>query len=256
VIGAIGVVAILVFVFQIFFAFYGLFSDSSSLVGNIIITSSSLLALISMIVLYVKFPSNFPKEKWGNFFMVVSVFLFFLGDLLWLIDEVIRGQMVPIGGFPDMLWNLAYFALITAMGFFISFSFRPSNKWLYMALAIGSLVALAVLYEDVSEDLELGTFTFSHSIQDTYILYDFIVLAMIVYFVWPMFSIGGGLATSWIILSFGLATRIVYDRVFAQMSEEATYYTGHPVDLLYVLFYLAIIFANLYKYKLLCKNNG
>lgn len=246
--------AVVVFVLHAIFIFSGMFSEYKGLIGNVFIVLFSLMALISIFILYFKFPENFPQEKRGNLFLVLGVLLFFLGDLVWLIDELFLDKLVPIGVFPDFLWNLGYVFFIVATIFFISFSFRPSKKLLYWLVIIGFIFGGAIIYQDVSEDLELGTFDFTHAIQDMYIVYDVVLVVLIIYLAWPMVFVGNKLFYGMFILAFGFFTRIIYDRIFAQMSEEMIYYTGHPIDLLYIVFYLCIIFKSAYKMRMLCKN--
>jgi len=247
-------IAIVVFVLHLVFLFSNVFHDAPNLhniFGNVFIVVLSSLALISVIFVYAKFPENFPSEKRGNLFVLLGMLLFLIGDVMWLVDEIFLNNKIPIGGFADLFWNVGYVCFIVAIIMFISFSFRASNKILYWLMTVGVLIGGYVLYSDVSEDLELGSFTLSHAIQDVYILYDFIVLILIIYLVWPMILNRNRLFYSWIILAFGFLTRVVYDRIFANMSEYGTYYTGHPIDLLYIVFYMCVVFVSLTKFRIM-----
>jgi hypothetical protein len=200
--------------------------------------------------------ANFPMEKRGYLYLAISFALFFLGDLIWLVNEIILKKIMPLGGIPDLLWSLAYFALITAIIYFISFSFRESNFWLYLILIVGIIAGGALLYSDIAEDLSEGAFDFAHAIQDSYIFYDLVLLILIIYLIWPMFRIKSRLMISWILLFVGVFIRLIYDYIFAEISENGTYFTGHWIDIIYIAFYVLIIFSNISKCKTLEVKNA
>jgi hypothetical protein len=223
----------------------------TELTGNLLISSISFLAFLSMFALYKKFPSNFPKEKKGKLFLLLAVAAFFIGDLIWMLQEVILKTKMPIGGTPDLLWNIAYVLLATGLIYFIQTEFRSSYKGAISILLLGIIAGGAYLTWDIAEDIEEGTLAIPHLIQDLYPFYDFIILALVIILVWPLIKSGNKLFQGWIILGVGIITRIIYDMTFIIMSENETYYTGHPIDLLYVMLYLAIIFNNQSKCTLL-----
>lgn len=249
------IVALGLYSFQGIFIFGNLFEDSRDLIANLLITSLSLLAFISAILIYRRLSFNFPREKKANLFLIVSLFLFFLGDLLWLGSEILFGDLVPIGSIPDFAWLSAYIFLIISLIYFISTSFRPYGSAIYLVLLLGTIIGGAVVYFDVAEDLEEGSFTFVHAIQDAYILFDVIVVLLVIYLVWPIFPAGRRFYLSWILLGLGISTRVVYDQIFANMSQAGTYYTGHPIDLLYVIFYLCVVASSYFKSKILAVKN-
>lgn len=242
-------IAIIIFIFQAVFIFGGFFKDHMDIIGNIFIVSLSLLTVISTILIYHKLPSNFPVEKRGKLLLSISFILFFIGDLLWLIAEIFLGDLVPLGGYPDLVWGLAYIFLIFSLIYFISISFRPSKSTTYVVILMAIIIGGGILYQDVNEDLEEGSFNFNHSLQDSYILYDIVSLFLVLYLIWPIIFSGTRFGLHWIILGAGILTRLFYDQIFANMSQNGTYYTGHPVDLLYVLFYLFALFAFYIKSK-------
>jgi hypothetical protein len=246
------ILASLIFISQVIFAYAPIFHNNLKLhaiVGNILITALSFICFISSIKIYKSIPINFPREKKGNLFLSLAIFLFFLGDLLWLYSEIFLNNLTPIGGLPDLMWNLGYFALIISIGYFISLSFRPSRKVTALIILAGLIVGGTILYLDVIEDFEEGSFDFIHGVQDAYILYDAIIIFMLIYLIWPIITLGNRFFISWIVLGLGISTRLIYDRIFAEMSEDGTYYTGHPVDILYTTLYLTLIISFYLKSK-------
>lgn len=246
------ILAVTIYILHSIFIFSPVFNKLTHLhniVGNIFIVLLSLTALIATLRMYFKMPTSFPRENKGNLFLAISLLLFFIGDVLWLISEVFYGSLMPIGGYPDLAWNLAYFALIISLIYYISVGFRPWNNRAYWVLLIVAIIGIGILYGDVSEDLAEGSFTSTHALQDMYILYDILVLLLIFYLVWPLFSSDIRFGLHWIIFGVGMISRLVYDQIFVQMSQDGTYYTGHPVDLLYVSLYLFIVIGFYIKSK-------
>jgi hypothetical protein len=237
------IISLLIFIFQAIFIFGGFFKDYRDIIANVFIVLLSSLCLVSVILLYKKIPINFPKEKKGMLFLAFAMALFLIGDLLWLASEVFFGDLTPIGSFPDLAWNFAYFALIFSLIYFVLLSFRPSKFITYSILLVALIMGGGILYEDVHEDFEEGSFTFSHFIQDLYILYDLVALFLVVYLVWPIAFSGTRFGQYWTLLGLGIITRLGYDRIFADMSQKGTYYSSHPVDLLYVAVYLIAVLS-------------
>jgi hypothetical protein len=201
------------------------------------------VALVSSFKIYKAMPSNFPREKHGKLFLLIAVFLFFLGDLFWLLDEIFLGVLTPIGGTPDILWILAYFSLIISLIYFISTSFRPSKLMTISIILFGFIVGGTILGMDVAEDFEEGSFTIAHAIQDSYILFDLITIVLIIYLVGPVVFANRRYIWNWLFLAVGLGVRLVYDWIFAEISAKGTYYTGHPIDLIYTSFYVILLIS-------------
>lgn len=245
------ILAVIIYIIQAVFVANHFFSFNHGVLGNFFICTLSFLAFISMILVYRKFPDNFPMEKRAKSFLIVAIGLFFLGDLLWLSSEIFLKNLVPIGSYPDLAWNFGYFALMASMIYLIRTEFIPSKKWMIVLLILGLLGGLAFLAQDISEDLESESFEIPHFFQDTYPFYDFILLGMTIVLLWPLIQANNRLFLGWIAIGLGLITRLVYDIIFIEMTEGSTYYTGHPVDLIYVLFYLAVIFNSVIKYSTL-----
>lgn len=237
------IIGLVLFLLQGWFVFAHPFNDSHYILGNLLIVLLASVALVSSFKIYKAMPSNFPREKNGKLFLLIAVFLFFLGDVFWLINEIINNMFVPIGGTPDILWILAYFSLIISIIYFISTSFRPSKMTTILILVFGFIIGGTILGMDIAEDFEEGSFTLSHSIQDSYIFFDLIVLILIVYLVGPVVFSDRRYIWNWLVLAIGLVIRLVYDLIFANMSQEGTYYTGHPVDFIYTSFYIILLIS-------------
>lgn len=248
------IVSTIVFILQAIFVFIPLLHQNMNvhdIVGNIFIVLLSLIAFISSILIYRRISDNFPREKKAKGFLIISLFLFLIGDLSWLVSEVFFGDLNPIGSYPDYIWISAYAFLIIALFYFIAIGFRPSRFMIYAIAILGVVMGGVILYADVVEDLEENSFTYAHAIQDSYIIFDLLAFLLVIYLVLPIIPAGRRFYLNWLILGVGIFTRLVYDQLFAEMSQTGAYYTGHPIDLLYVFFYVCVVISFYYKSQLL-----
>ena len=241
------------FVIQILFISFNFFGLEKTFFGNIFITIISFLAFLSMLCLYKRFPHNFPMERKAKLFLLISTSLFFLGDLLWLFEEAVLKNIMPLGQFPDLFWTLGYVALMTSIQFFIKMEFRESKKLLNLLIVLSIIVGGLFLYFDIAYSLNEGVLTFGGLIQDLYPVYDIAVFAMIFYLLWPLIITKNTYFIGWFWLGLGVLTRLIYDIVFIIMNKNHTYYTGHPIDLVYELLYIFIILNSWHKSQVLSK---
>jgi len=251
------IIAVVVFLVQAIWILFDLNFGNKTIIGNGFICIISGIAVLTSITIYRKIPISFPLEKRANRFLLFSMSLFFLGDLNWLFQEVFEKVAVPIGGLSDILWFGAYICAIIAAISFSSIAFAPSRKRFYTMIALGVVIIGIIMYLNISQDISLGTFNFDHAIQDVYIFYDLILIVLISRLFIDLISIEkADMFYSWMILGVGIFTRAVYDYLFANLSETASYYTGHPIDLVYVFFYLMIILAGSTKLAFLRRRNN
>ena len=133
---------------------------------------------------------------------------------------------------------------IISIIFFILIGFSSSRKGFGAVILLGLIFGGVLLYYSVYDSLINGTLTFSLIVQEMYLVYDIILLLLIIYLVHPLMSMGQkSIFYSWISLGLSVITIAVYDFIFAGLSKSDSYYTGHPIDLVYSGFYLLIILA-------------
>jgi hypothetical protein len=248
------IISIILFITQAVFIFGKFFHDSiylHNIFSNLFLILFALICFVASWLIYKKIPETFPREKKATLFFMLFVLFFLFGDILWFVYETLFGQKIPLGSLPDLSWAIGYFFLIISVVYFAKIGFRSNENGVFVALAIGILLSCFLIYYDVSEDLAEGSFDFTHFLQDMYIVYDLIVLLLIIYVVWPLLYSGVKYGMQWIILSLGIVIRLVYDFIFAEISANGSYFTGHPIDLLYVLLYILIILSFYVKAKLM-----
>jgi len=225
------IISIILFITQAVFIFGKFFHDSiylHNIFSNLFLILFALICFVASWLIYKKIPETFSREKKATLFFMLFVLFFLFGDILWFVYETLFGQKIPLGSLPDLSWAIGYFFLIISVIYFAKIGFRSNEKGVFVALAIGILLSCFLIY-----------------------YYDLIVLLLIIYVVWPLLYSGVKYGMQWIILSLGIVIRLVYDFIFAEISANGYYFTGHPIDLLYVLLYILIILSFYVKAKLM-----
>lgn len=221
--------------------------------ANLFICFISFFAMVACWIPYCRLPKEFPLEKKGWFFIAIAMTFFFLGDLAWAVFEIILQIHVPLGSLSDLLWNLAYFSMIYGLWYLMSLLFYESSTRNRIVMFASLIIACLVLFLNIRDDLASGNLNFVVFIQNLYVFYDVIILGMIYLILLPLIMSHNHLFVAWTVFGLAIVTRIVFDFIFARMSEVGSYYTGHPVDLLYTFSYFLFAFAAYEKDKLICR---
>lgn len=219
--------------------------------SNVLSDATALCAFVACWFVYRRISKEFSAEKKGWFFITLALFLFFFGDIAWSFYEIVLHVEVPLGSWPDLLWTLAYVVLIVGVFYFLSTMFFESHARNYLLVALSAVVGGVLLYFETAKDVAREGFSFIAFIQDSYIFFDIILIAMLLILVVPLWQARNRLFVSWLLLAGAFVIRIFFDFVFASLTDAELYYTGHPIDILYVFSYVLIVFAVDFKFKLL-----
>ncbi|VVB81714.1 Uncharacterised protein [uncultured archaeon] len=219
------------------------------ILGNLFICSISLCAMVACWIPYRKLSKNFPLEKKGWFFIALATTLFFLGDIAWAFFEVFLKIHVPVGSLCDLFWNLAYFSLMYGLWCLMSVLFFESQNRNRIILFASFLIGCVVLFFDLR--VHSANLSFVDFIQHLYVFYDVIILGMIYLILMPLLMAHNHLFITWTIFGSAIIARIVFDFIFAHMNDAGTFYTGHPLDLVYTFSYFLFVFAAYEKDKLI-----
>ncbi len=218
---------------------------NSVLWGNFFTTSISLIAVISIIVFLYSEAGKQGMDPKGNKILAVALIFMFLGDILWFLNELFLENLVPIGGWPDISWNIAYLLLIWAFLHFSESIFSESVNWKIGILTTGILIAIINAFISLREYFTLGIYGFSFIIQEIYPIYDFILIGILLTIIGPLIVNKDKAFRGFYIILFGLAARIIYDNLFVDLVLNGAYYTGHIIDLIYVIFYIGICLSSI-----------
>lgn len=214
--------------------------------GNLFITLISFLAFISFVLFIRNYKDKLTFDHKGNFFFASALCLFFLGDLLWFGTETILTNPL-FSALPDVVWNLAYIAMMCSLFLFIIPMSKASRVWTILFIALGFIAGFANIIINVNTDFAFKLYNLNYFIQQLYPAYDFIILGLLLALLAPL-VIHRNLAFIKIYFwLFGIISRILFDNLFADKITLGTYYTGHGIDLIYLLFYLSISISVVFR---------
>ncbi|MBU7013237.1 MAG: hypothetical protein HXS52_08710 [Theionarchaea archaeon] len=165
--------------------------------------------------------------------LALGLLLYLGGETLWLyLEETL--QEVPFPSVADVSWLAGYPVLFAAL--FLEYrrldiDLGSAKKTGILALVlIASVIMIWTLLYSIAISDEISTtekfLDLTYPIGDMALLYAAFLLCF-VYF-------GGRLGRSWILISVGFILFSFADLAFSYLTWEELYWSGHPVDLLWL----------------------
>ncbi len=187
----------------------------------------------------------------GKIFYIFStgLLLFFLGELSWMTYEVILGEEVPYPSIADAFWLTGLVAIIIAiyMKIFSTGVKEQLSRFRILVSLITSLTLLSfsiyfvLLPILVSPESEFDGGLVEKVIDIVYPIGEIIIMfgAIGIYAAHKR----GTLGVTWGLIIIYLILNYIFDTSFSYLTWNNSYYTGHPIDLLYFAGYLLLILA-------------
>lgn len=169
----------------------------------------------------------------------LSIFLWFLGETTWAIYEVILRVNIPYPSIADVFYLSGY---LPAMASTVSFMWIFRRNVTLARKVVTGLVGLAII--GLVFVFILGPLSTSSSgivtkaFDLAYPFLDAILLALITLILGGM--AGSTLAKPWIWMFAGLLSYSFADIMFSWGTLTGWYYSGHPVELLWLYGYLGL----------------
>jgi len=177
----------------------------------------------------------------GKAWIAFAVFsaCWFIAEQVWLVEELFYHQK-PFPSGADFFYIAGYPAyFIFAMLYLKPFRSAITKKMIVSS----SLVAVAVLIPSMYWTLEnnSGEDQFSIILGASYPIADAIVLVPAIIGITLFF--GGKVNFLWSLMLVGILVEVVADTGFQYFSLDNSYYTGHPVDILFLWSYILFSFG-------------
>ncbi len=179
--------------------------------------------------------------KLGRAFLGLSIaiFLWFLGETVWAIYEVGLQVAIPYPSVADVFYLFGFVPATMAIFQLLS-SFRKAFTRLKLFAAtlvgIASIVPTYLLLIEpllvASGGIITKTFDLAYPVLDTILL----VMAVLTFMAFQ----GGDVAKPWRWISLGLLLTTIADIGFSYGTLTGWYYSGHPIELLWLFGYIAI----------------
>jgi len=196
--------------------------------------------------------SDFAFRKYGHdlrerFSLVWLCFTFgmafwFLGETGWAIYTLVLGVEIPYPSIADVFWLSGYFPLFLALYWYVkTFGFVLSRRTLVILMTtvfVLSVLVSAVLITPIlgaEEDSITMLVDFAYPLLDL-VLFSVAVLGLAVF-------LKGNLGKSWLLINAGILSNVGADILFSYMTAQETYYSGHPLELLFHFGYLLFLLA-------------
>jgi hypothetical protein len=181
------------------------------------------------------------KGKFGviRFGLFLAVFLWFLGESAWGVYEIVLHANVPYPSVADVFYLGGYIPALLGLVQFLWF-FRETFTPRKLALAALSGLAIAfvsgaiLLYPLMNESADTLTklFDVGYPLLDAFL----VALAVMVTITFER----GRFANDWLWIALGMILNAVADMAFSYGTLAGWYYSGHPIELLYVWSYLCL----------------
>jgi hypothetical protein len=169
----------------------------------------------------------------------LAILLWFAGELTWLIYEVILRVEVPYPSFADVFYLAGYIpALVSILAFMMIFRKLVTFTKKILSALVGLLIigtAGVLLLHPLSISPSPA---FVKAFDLAYPLLDAVLMALVMMRLIAFF--GTSLGRPWVWIFGGLLSYSFADIMFSWGTLTNWYYSGHPIELLWLYGYLAL----------------
>ncbi|MGI0062476.1 MAG: hypothetical protein ACREBA_08505, partial [Nitrosotalea sp.] len=176
-------------------------------------------------------------KSWISF--TVFSIMWFVAEQVWMVLELVYHQK-PFPSIADFFYIVGY----PAYFIFAVLYLKPFKNAITRKMIIASsLVAVAVLVPNLYMAFENNSDEdkFSIALGALYPILDAIVL--IPALIGVVLFFGGKVNFLWTLMLIGIIIEVIADTAFQYFSLDDSYYTGHPVDILFLWSYILLAFG-------------
>jgi len=237
----VGIGLVLMYVFESYYM------DFMSVFSNVFppfISGASVVASIFALRRYWVGLGSRLTRVWIYF--TLGVAFWFFGELTWAIYTLILGVEIPYPSIADAFWLIGYVPFSLALTVYLSLV-RPAVSKETLAVASTTVsfnaVASSLLFiiPAALEETDLMTRITNVAYPSLdLLLFAFSILGLLVF---TTTRLKGKIEKVWMLLSAGILMNVIADSLFSYTTAQDTYYSGHPLELLYHLGYLSFLLA-------------
>ena len=221
--------------------------ETATIVGNLMyIPAASSLLVVSIIVLQRLGTSG--KHGTALIALVGFAICWFFAEIIWILQELYF-KIDPFPSTADLFYLVGYpFLLMFVISYLEPLKDGITKEILALAILAAIIVLVSSLYVVFNEDEELSNYEFA--LLAGYPIADAIVLVPALLGVVLFFK--GKVNFMWTLFFVGIISLYVADTTFLYTQLEDTYYTGHPLEMLFYFMYFLMAFG-IYDYMKLFK---
>ena len=226
--------------------FTGLALVVANVFGKDIATTVSLLLYVpvtlSLVILSIILSKRFGiRGDHGKAWILFSIFaiLWFIAERITLYYNLKLGDE-PFPSEADAFWIAGYPFLFVFMMFYLKpMKNSITKKTISLALALAIVLLIPSLYITSHENTDADWF--NTLILVSYPIGDAIILIPAIIGVTLFF--GGKVNFLWALMCIAVILEIIADTGFMLATMDGSYYEGHPVDILYIWYYVIFSFG-------------
>lgn len=221
--------------------------DVAVIVGNLMyIPAAGSLLVVSIIVLQRLGSSG--KHGSALIALVGFAISWFFAEMTWMLQELYF-KIEPFPSTADLFYLVGYpFLLMFVISYLEILKESITKEILGLAILAAVIVLVSSLYVVFNEEEELSNYEFA--LLAGYPIADAIVLVPAVLGVVLFFK--GKVNFMWTLVFVGVISLYVADTTFLYTQLEDSYYTGHPLEMLFHFMYFLIAFG-IYDYMKIFK---
>ncbi|RDJ31577.1 MAG: hypothetical protein DWQ18_01590 [Crenarchaeota archaeon] len=208
------------------------------LVGNIVyVPVVLLLVTVSAFTLIKLGHDGMHGIAWIS--LLIASLLWLVAEVVWIFYELVL-QVDPFPSLADVFYSLGYPFLFVFMLAYISPVRKGITKRsLSIAISISAVILFFGLYQTIDSSIYLNSLDTFYAI--LYPILDSILIVPAILGISLFFS--GRVNFMWTMVCFGILSLFIADTIFMYSQMDDTYYTGHPIEILFYFSYVLIAFG-------------
>lgn len=219
--------------------FYFVKKGDLVLVNDVVFIVVSFCAALALFVVSRRIRFKDERLVWS--LLALGSFVSFLAELVWGYDEIIRGVLTPSPGLVDFLWIIGEGIILLAVFRQLQGTFSDSRSqwcsvfaWTIGSVLLGLTIAIFFMLSDFSAVMGVSL---------VHVLIASLTLVCAIFLVVPSLRIRSMLMLPWLLLCVSYFLFASEATFFAYESVSSSFYTGTPVDFIYVLGYVFMCLA-------------
>lgn len=213
-------------------------SETSAMITDIAYVPPTTILVILSIIMALRFRTKGQHAKaWILFACFTSSW--FIAEQLWLVYELVY-KIDPWPSMADFFYLAGYPLLVTFSFFYLKPVRKAiSRNLVILSTAVSGVLLVPTLYLVSGSNSELSNFEVA--LAASYPILDALLLCPAIIGVILFFR--GEVNFLWSLICTATILNVIADTGFLVLSMDDSYYTGHPIDLLYLWAYILFAFG-------------
>jgi len=194
--------------------------------------------VILSIIIFLRFKKTGNHGKAWLLFLGTAI-SWFIAETTWTVYELVY-HLDPFPSAADVFYIAGYpFLFLFSLFYLKPFKKLISRKMILCASIISISVLIPNLYMTVNNNSDESEFAIA--LGATYPIADAIILAPALIGIFLFFR--GEVNFLWTLLLIGILFQVIGDTGFQYFTLDNSYYTGHPIDILFIWSYILFSFG-------------